>query len=145
VSDEFLKKQREIVARHVAAADAVITTAMVPGKPAPKLVSTAMVESMRPGSVIVDLAVDAGGNCELSEKDKEVIHKDVKILGPGNLAATLSSDASTLYARNIQTLLLSMMKEGEFQVDLEDEVVAGSLLTHEGKVIHAPTASLLEG
>ncbi|HTQ80433.1 MAG TPA: NAD(P)(+) transhydrogenase (Re/Si-specific) subunit alpha, partial [Thermoanaerobaculia bacterium] len=143
VSEDFLKKQREIIAQRVAAADAVITTALVPGRPAPRLVTAEMVRAMRPGSVIVDLAAEQGGNCELSRPDEEVVENGVTILAPTNLPATLPSDASTLYAKNVLSLLLLVAKGGEIKVDLQDEVVAGTLLTHAGQVHHAPTAELL--
>ncbi|MEA2691543.1 MAG: H+-translocating transhydrogenase subunit alpha [Acidobacteriota bacterium] len=144
MSEDFLKKQREIVAQRVAAADAVITTALIPGKPAPRLVTAEMVRSMRPGSVIVDLAAEQGGNCELSQADREVVESGVHILAPTNLPATLAHDASTLYAKNVLALLLSLTKGGAIQIDTADEVVAGTLLTHAGKIHHAPTAELLQ-
>ncbi|HXO18680.1 MAG TPA: Re/Si-specific NAD(P)(+) transhydrogenase subunit alpha [Thermoanaerobaculia bacterium] len=144
VSEEFLTRQREIVSRHVAAADAVITTALVPGKPAPRLVTAEMVGSMRPGSVVVDLAVEEGGNCELSQADREVTHGDVLVLAPSNLPATLPRDASTLYARNVLALLSSLVKEGRLTLDTADEIVAATVLTHGGKILHAGTAELLQ-
>jgi len=144
MGEDFLRKQREIVAQRVAAADAVITTALIPGKPAPRLVTAEMVRAMRPGSVIVDLAAEQGGNCELSQPDREVMENGVRILAPTNLAATLAHDASTLYARNVLALLLSLSKKGVIQVDTADEVVAGTLLTHEGRIVHGPTAELLQ-
>ena len=101
MGEEFLRKQREIVARHVAAADVVICTALVPGKKAPTLVTREMVEAMKPGAVIVDLAVEQGGNCELSARGEEVEHGGVLILGPANLPAETPVDASALYARNV--------------------------------------------
>ncbi|HSF42995.1 MAG TPA: NAD(P)(+) transhydrogenase (Re/Si-specific) subunit alpha, partial [Thermoanaerobaculia bacterium] len=135
---------RESVKRHLAAADAVITTALVPGRRAPLLVTAEMVAAMRPGAMIIDLAVEQGGNCELSEADREVVEGGVLILGPSNLAAAQPYDASLLYARNALSLLqLLLDKEGKLAVDLGDEIVAGALLTHEGKVHHAPTAELL--
>jgi len=144
MSEDFLRRQREIVAQRVAAADAVITTALVPGKPAPRLVTAEMVRSMRPGSVIVDLAAEQGGNCELSQADREVVESGVRILAPTNLAATLPHDASTLYAKNVLALLLSLTKKGVIEIDTKDEVVAGTLLTHEGKIVHGPTAELVQ-
>jgi NAD(P) transhydrogenase subunit alpha len=145
MGEDFLRRQREIVQRHVSQADAVITTALVPGRPAPRLVTAQMVEAMRPGSVIVDLAVEQGGNCELSAADREVVHNGVLILGPSNLAATMPHDASGLYARNVFALLQILInKEGQIAVDPQDEVVAGTLLTHDGQVIHAPTAERLQ-
>jgi NAD(P) transhydrogenase subunit alpha len=144
MGEEFLRKQREIVQRHLAQADAVITTALVPGRPAPRLVTAEMVEAMRPGSVIVDLAVEQGGNCELSAADREVEHNGVLILGPSNLAAAMPHDASSLYARNVFALLQILVKDGTLAVDPQDEVVAGTLLTHDGRVVHAPTAERLQ-
>lgn len=145
MGEDFLRRQREIVERHLAAADAVITTALVPGKRAPLLLTTEMVEAMRPGSIVVDLAVEQGGNCELSQPDREVVHNGVVILGPSNLAAAQPHDASLLYARNALSLLqLLVDKEGKLALDLADEIVAGTLLTHEGQVRHAPTAELLK-
>jgi NAD(P) transhydrogenase subunit alpha len=144
MGEDFLARQREIVKRHLAAADAVITTALVPGRRAPLLVTAGMVAAMRPGAIVVDLAVEQGGNCELSQADREVVENGVLILGPSNLAAAQPHDASLLYARNVLSLLqLLLDKEGKLAVDLGDEIVAGALLTHEGTVRHAPTAELL--
>lgn len=144
MGEEFLARQREIVKRHLSAADAVITTALVPGRRAPLLVTSDMVAAMRPGAVVVDLAVEQGGNCELSQADREVVENGVLILGPSNLAAAQPHDASLLYARNVLSLLqLLLDKEGKLAVNLGDEIVAGALLTHEGAVRHAPTAELL--
>jgi H+-translocating NAD(P) transhydrogenase subunit alpha len=144
VSADFLRQQREVITRHIAAADVVITTAQVPGKKAPVLVTRDMVEKMRPGSLILDLAVESGGNCELAQPG-EVTHNGVRILGLSNLAATLSHDASLLYARNIQSLLGDLAPKGVITLDLENEIIRGSLLTHDGNVVHAPTAELLKG
>jgi NAD(P) transhydrogenase subunit alpha len=143
MGEDFLRRQREIVLQHVSQADAVITTALVPGRPAPRLVSREMVEAMRPGSVIVDLAVEQGGNCELSQADQEVVHRGVHILAPSNLVATMPHDASALYARNVWALLQLLWKDGKVTVDAADEVIAGALLTHEGRVVHGPTAERL--
>jgi NAD(P) transhydrogenase subunit alpha len=146
MTPEFLAKQREIVTRHVAAADVVITTAQVPGKRAPMLLTTAMVEGMRRGALVGDLAVDSagtGGNCELSQPDREVTINGVHVLGFTNLPATMPEDASTLYARNVLTLLLSTAKGGQVTLDPADDVVGPTLLTHGGEVRHAPTAQAL--
>lgn len=143
MTPEFLARQREIVAARVAEADVVVTTALVPGKPAPRLVTREMVERMRPGAVIVDLAVAQGGNCELSRADEEVEHGDVLVLAPSNLAAETPLDASVLYARNLFALLECLLDDGAIRVDLEDEVVAGALLTHDGEVRHEATAAAL--
>lgn len=145
MGEDFLRRQREIVQRHLAAADAVITTALVPGKPAPRLVTAEMVRAMRPGAVIVDLAVEQGGNCELSQPDAEVVENGVVILGPSNLPVAMPHDASLLYARNLLSLLqLVVDKEGKVAPDLNDEILAGAILTHGGKVLHKPTAEQLE-
>jgi len=143
MGEDFLKKQREIVSRHVAGADVVITTAQVPGKRAPVLLSREMVESMRRGAVVVDLAVDSGGNCELSQPDREVTHDGVHVLGFTNLPATMPEDASTLYARNVLALLLSISKGGVVTLDLADDIVGPTLLTHAGEIRHQPTAAAL--
>jgi len=144
VSADFLKAQQEIVGRHVAQADVVVTTALVPGRPAPKLLPAWMVEKMKAGAVIVDLAAEQGGNCELTEKDREVRKHGVLIIGHTNLPATMPADASMLYARNVWALLQNIVtKEGALNLDLTDEVTSGTLLTHDGKIVHAPTATRL--
>jgi len=146
ITKEFLQKQQETVARRVAEADVVICTALVPGKPAPKLITKEMVKSMRPGSVIVDLAVEQGGNCELSQPNKELTAHGVHILGFSNLPSTVSNDASMLYSRNIMALLTLIIKDGKIAIDLEDEIIKSALLTHHGEITHEPTASsLIEG
>ena len=144
MGEEFLRQQREIVKKHLAAANAAITTALVPGRRAPILITIEMVEAMRPGSVIVDLAVEQGGNCELSQPDREVMHNGVLILGPSNLPAGMPTDASNLYAKNVLALLQEIVKEGSVTINAADEVLAGSLLTHDGAVLHKPTADLLQ-
>jgi len=146
ITKEFLQKQQETVARRVAEADVVICTALIPGKPAPKLITKEMVKSMRPGSVIVDLAVEQGGNCELSQPNKELTAHGVHILGFSNLPNTVSNDASMLYSRNIMALLTLIIKDGKIAIDLEDEIIKSTLLTHHGEITHEPTASsLIEG
>lgn len=143
LSPEALRKQQEIVADRVAAADVVITTALVPGKQAPRLVTSEMVSRMRAGSVVVDLAVEAGGNCELSEADRVVERNGVRILAPSNLPASMPLDASTLYGRNLLEVCLLLFREGKVSVDPADEIVGAMLWTHGGKVHHGPTAALL--
>lgn len=145
MTEDFLRQQREIVTRHVAAADVVICTALVPGKKAPILLTRAMVEGMRPGAVIVDLAVGQGGNCELSQLGREVVHGGVVILGPENLPAETPVDASQLYARNVWALLKTLLTDGALELNAEDEVVDGALLTHAGEIRHAPTRQMAEG
>lgn len=144
VSADFLRQQREVLTRHIAAADVVITTALVPGRKAPVLVTREMVEQMRPGSLVLDLAVEAGGNCELTQPG-ETIHNGVRILGLANLAATLAHDASLLFSRNIYALVGEFAKKGEITLDLDNEIIDGALLTHDGNVRHAATAALLKG
>ncbi|MGB5704256.1 MAG: Re/Si-specific NAD(P)(+) transhydrogenase subunit alpha [Polyangiales bacterium] len=138
-----LAAQQKIVREKVVAADAVITTALVPGRPAPRLITKEMVADMREGAVIVDLAVEQGGNCELSKSGEMVLAEGVTIIGHPNMPAATPADASLLYARNIQALLLSILKDGEVVLDLEDEILDGALLTHNGEVRHGPTAEAL--
>ncbi len=142
VSAEFLKRQQAIVRERVVAADVVITTALVPGKPAPKLITAEMVKAMRPGSVIVDLAVVQGGNCELSEPGRSVKH-GVVIVAPENVPATVPLDASQLYARNVLALLLHYQKHGLGQPDLNEEIIASATLAVGGEVRHAASAARL--
>jgi NAD(P) transhydrogenase subunit alpha len=134
---DFLRRQREILKEHLAVANAVITTAAVPGRPAPKLVGADMVAEMKPGTVIIDLAAERGGNCELTRVDEEVTSNGVRILGPSNLAAGMAHDASLLYARNLLALINHLTGEDGITIDADDEIVAGMLLTHGGEVRHA--------
>jgi NAD(P) transhydrogenase subunit alpha len=144
MTKDFLQKQQDIVADRLTHADCAITTALIPGRPAPKLITKAMVEGMRPGAVIVDMAVERGGNCELSVADEVVEHAGVRIYAPSNVPATVPGDASRLYARNVAKLLeLVVTDEGELNLDLEDEIVAGTLLAYEGEVRHARTRDAL--
>jgi NAD(P) transhydrogenase subunit alpha len=144
MGEDFLRRQREILTEHVSAADVVITTAQVPGKKAPILLTREMVEAMRPGAVVVDLAAEQGGNCELTRRGEEVDHNGVLILGPIEIPRSMPLDASVVYSRNVLELFKLMIKEGELQVDIEDEVIAGSLLTHAGDIKHQPTAEKLQ-
>jgi len=144
MSAEFIQKQQEILTARIAAADVVITTALIPGRPAPRLVTAAMVERMKPGSVIVDLAAEQGGNCELTEAGKTVIKHNVRIMGEANLPASMPYDASLMFARNVLSLLNLFAKGGQLKLDLNDEVIKGTLLTHDGAVFHAPTGELLK-
>jgi NAD(P) transhydrogenase subunit alpha len=136
LSEDQQARVEALMASAVPQNDMVITTAQIPGRPAPRLVDASMVEAMRPGSVIVDLAAASGGNCALTRADEVVQHRGVTILGPTNLAASLPVHASQMYARNVASLLLHMVKDGALVVSLEDEIVAGSCLTHEGQVVH---------
>jgi NAD(P) transhydrogenase subunit alpha len=137
MGEDYRKRQAALVAERIKQADIVITTALIPGRPAPVLVTEDMVKSMRPGSVIVDMAVEQGGNCPLSEKDKVVVKHGVNIIGYSNLPAMAAADASALYARNLLNFLGLMldMKTGAFNLNREDEVVAGSLLAINGELV----------
>jgi len=131
--------QAELVAGHIAKQDIVITTALIPGRPAPKLVSSAMVESMAPGSVIVDLAVERGGNCELSKPGETVEHHGVTIIGHLNMASRVAASASQLYAKNLFAFLETLIDKdsGELAVDWDDELVKTTVLTRGGEIVHA--------
>ncbi len=140
---EFLARQRQIVGDQIAESDVVITTALIPGRKAPVLVPKSLVERMRPGSCIVDIAAEQGGNCECTVAGETTDVGGVSVIGPRNLPGTLSVNASELYARNIMTFFLSMVKEGELVFDFEDEVVAQSCVVFEEEIKHGPTASLI--
>ena len=130
-------KQAELVAGHVKSQDIVITTALIPGRPAPTLITQAMVESMKPGSIIVDLAVERGGNCPLSKPDQIVDHKGVKIIGTVNLAGKLAGNAAPLFAKNIANFLdLIIQKDGTLKIDETDECISGTMIAKGGKLVH---------
>jgi NAD(P) transhydrogenase subunit alpha len=144
LSAEERQKQQTVVNDRVAKADLVITTAAVPGRPAPRLIDRATIERMRPGAVIVDLGAESGGNCELTRAGETVVHRGVTIIGPVNLAASVPRHASEMYARNLFNFLLpAINKEGELAIDWNDEVFAGAVLTHDGTVRHEPTRKTL--
>jgi H+-translocating NAD(P) transhydrogenase subunit alpha len=145
MSEAFLEEQRAIVAERIVGADVVVTTALIPGRPAPRLVDASVVARMKPGSVIVDCAASEGGNCELTVPGEEVVKHGVTILGAKNLAAELPYDASQMFARNVQALLLHTGKGGKVAIDMTDEITSGTLLTHEGKIVHEPTRKRLQG
>lgn len=132
VSEDFLKRQQELVSKHVADADLVITTALIPGKKAPLLVTEDMVKSMRFGSVIVDMAVEQGGNCALSELNQTVVKHGVTIIGESNIPSLLPLNASDLYAKNIQTFLLHLSDKDGFKWEIDEEITKGSLIVHNG-------------
>ncbi len=141
--ESFLQRQREMMARVVAASDVVITTALIPGKTAPILVTAEMVSQMAPGAVVVDLAAERGGNCELTRADEIVDANGVTILGPSNLPATVPYHASQMYAKNISTLLLHLVSDGALTLDLDDEITAGTLVSNDGEVVHPRVKELL--
>jgi NAD(P) transhydrogenase subunit alpha len=136
-SDDFLQRQRALIANEVARADVVITTAAVPGRRAPTLVTAEMVKSMTPGSVIVDLAAEMGGNCELSVAGEEVIEGGVTIHGTKNIASQMPAHASFLYARNIAEFVALLSKEGAYAPDFDDEIINGTCVVRDGSVLHA--------
>lgn len=136
MSKEYQAKQAALVAAHIAKQDIVITTALIPGRPAPKLVSRAMVESMRPGSVLVDLAVERGGNVELSKPDEVIEANGVKVVGYLNMPGRLAATASSLYAKNLFAFLELMIKDKQLNVPWDDEILKATLLTRDGAVVH---------
>lgn len=144
VSPEYLAKQKALVSKHVAEADLVITTALVMGKKAPVLITEEMVKSMKPGSVIVDMAVESGGNVELSELGKTVHKHGVYIVGETNLPSQLAVNASELYAKNCWALLSHLSEKDKFKWEMEEEITKGCLITHQGKLIHPFTQSVLQ-
>jgi NAD(P) transhydrogenase subunit alpha len=143
MSDDFYRRQREALGNVLAEQNVVITTAAVPGKKAPILVTREMVEGMAPGSVIVDIAAERGGNCELTRPGDDVEQNGVRILGPLNLPSTIPFHASQMYARNIATFLKYLVKDGKLALDREDEIVRETLVTHEGAVVHQKVRELM--
>ena len=138
MSEAYQLKQAELVAKHLTTQDIVITTALIPGRPAPRLISRQMVDSMKPGAVIVDLAAERGGNCELTQPDKLLEHRGVRIYGPVNLAGRVPVNASSLYAKNLLTFLETMIdkKEKVLAVNWADEIITGTLVAKDGKIVH---------
>ncbi len=143
ISQESQRRERELIHEHVKRADIVITTALIPGKQAPVLVTEEMVRDMRPGSVIVDLAAEAGGNCELTEADAEVVRHGIIIHGPLNLPSSMATHASQMYSRNISSLLEHLVEDGELNLDFEDEITRGSCITHEGHIVNERVRELV--
>jgi len=144
LSDEDRRRQRELLAQQCAQADAVITTALIGGVFAPKLITADIVKSMKPGSVIVDLAADGGGNCELSRPGETIRVGGVTILAPLNLAATMPSDASLLFSRNLTAFVQAFTTDKAFKLDLNDDIQQGALITHDGAVTNARTREALQ-
>lgn len=145
LTDEEKQQQADVLADHVAKADAVITTAAIPGKPAPKLIDKATVERMKRGAIIIDLAAETGGNCEVTKAGKEVDHNGVIVYGPKNTASALCQHASEMYSRNLYNFLALIIKDGELTLDWDDQVQTDSCLTHDGEIKHGPTRERLEG
>ncbi len=144
-SKEYYERQKQLLGEHLAGVDVIITTAAVPGRKAPVLIPTWMAEGLHRGTVLIDLAAERGGNCELTRPGERVEHNGVVILGPLNVPAQTPVHASQMYSKNIQTFLLHLVKEGALVVDLEDEITAGTLVTRGGKLAHARVAELAAG
>ncbi|MDE1923500.1 MAG: NAD(P) transhydrogenase subunit alpha [Gammaproteobacteria bacterium] len=145
LTEEEKARQQAVLDARIAASDVVITTAAVPGRAAPRIVGEAAVARMKPGSVIVDIAAEQGGNCALTRAGETVVHGGVKIVGPVNLPATLPFHASEMYSRNLLNLLKPALANGELKIDWTDEVFAGAVLTHDGQIKHEATRKLVEG
>ena len=144
-SEDYKRLQQQLIHDHISKADMVITTALIPGKPAPILIPTSMVDAMKPGSIIMDLASENGGNCDLTQKDETIEHNGVIIDGTSNIPGTMPVHASELYAKNITALLTYMVKDGQLNLDLEDEIISGSMYTYNGEIIHEQTKNILAG
>ena len=145
LTDEEKQQQQAVLAEHIAAADVVITTAALPGRPSPKIIPASMVTGMKPGSVIIDLAAEGGGNCELTQAGEQLDHNGVTIYGPLDVPSMLAVHASEMYAKNLLNFLTPMIQDGQLAPDWDDEVIADSALTHAGEIRHAPTRALVEG
>ena len=138
------QQQQDILAKHIAQADVIISTAAIPGRPSPRIISKAMVEGMKGGSVIVDLAAEGGGNCELTQLGTTVLHNRVKIFGPENVPSTVGNHASELYAKNLLNFLELIISDAAINIDLEDEIISASLITHEGAIVNDSIREQLE-
>ncbi len=145
LTDEEKQQQQQELADYIATADVLITTASVPGRPAPKIIPETTVDGMKKGAVIIDLAAESGGNCTLTQAGETIEHKGVIIHAPLNVASQVPVHASEMYAKNLFNFLSPMIVDGEYQPDFEDEVISGALLTHDGETHHLPTREQLEG
>jgi len=143
MSDDYKRRQSELIAERVKEADFIVTTALIPGRPAPRLVTDEMVASMKPGSVIIDMAAEMGGNVEGTEAGKEVVRHGVLIVGLTNLPATMPASATQMYAKNLHTLIKHLVKDGSVDLDFEDEITKGATITHGGKVVNDATLKAL--
>ncbi len=144
MSEDYKRRQAEMIAKHIARADVVIPTALIPGRKAPILITEEHVKSMKTGSVIVDLAAEMGGNCELTERDKSVVKHGVLIIGESNLPSAMSYHASQMFSKNIERYLFHLCDEKGLKMDMADEITSGSLVTMDGEIIHARTKQLME-
>jgi NAD(P) transhydrogenase subunit alpha len=143
-SEDFYRRQQELMAERIKDSDVVITTAAVPGKKSPVLIPEEVVAGMRVGSVIVDLAAEKGGNCAVTQPGKKIVHQGVIVIGPINLSAEVPVHASQMYAKNISTFLLHVIKEGKLDLDMEDEIIKGALVSYEGRLVHEAVLGALE-
>jgi NAD(P) transhydrogenase subunit alpha len=143
MSDDYKRRQAELIAERVKEADFIITTALIPGRPAPKLVTDEMLRTMKPGSVIVDMAAEMGGNVEGTVPNQEVVKHGVTLIGITNLPATMPGSATQMYAKNLQTLIKHLAKDGRIDLDFSDEITRGATITHQGKVVNEATAKAL--
>ena len=145
LTDAEKQQQQAVLAEHIAAADVVITTAALPGRPSPRIIPASMVTGMKPGSVIIDLAAEGGGNCDLTQAGEQLDHNGVTIYGPLDVPSMLAVHASEMYAKNLLNFLTPMIQDGQLSPDWDDEVIADSALTHAGEIRHEPTRALVEG
>ena len=143
-SEDYKNRQQKLIHDHISKSDVVVTTALIPGKPAPKLIPESMVNSMKPGSIIMDLASENGGNCELTKKDEIITHNGVTIDGSSNIPGSMPVHASELYAKNITAFLTYMIEDGELKLNLDDEIISGSMYTHLGEITHEPTQEAIK-
>ncbi len=144
MSEDYKRRQAEMIAKHIAKADVVIPTALIPGRKAPILITEEHVKSMKTGSIIVDLAAEMGGNCELTERDKSVVKHGVLIIGESNLPSAMSYHASQMFSKNIERYLFHLCDENGLKMDMADEITSGSLVTRDGEILHARTKQLME-
>ena len=143
-SEDYKNRQQKLIHDHISKSDVVVTTALIPGKPAPKLIPESMVSSMKPGSIIMDIASENGGNCELTKKDEIITHNGVTIDGSSNIPGSMPVHASELYAKNITAFLTYMIENGELKLNLDDEIISGSMYTHLGEITHEPTQEAIK-
>ena len=143
-SEDYKNRQQKLIHDHISKSDVVVTTALIPGKAAPILIPASMVDAMKSGSVIMDLASENGGNCELTKKDEIITHNGVTIDGSSNIPGSMPVHASELYAKNITAFLMYMIEDGELKLDIDDEIISGSMYTHLGEVTHEPTQEAIK-
>ena len=143
-SEDYKNRQQKLIHDHISKSDVVVTTALIPGKAAPILIPASMVDAMKSGSVIMDLAAENGGNCELTKKDEIITHNGVTIDGSSNIPGSMPVHASELYAKNITAFLTYMIEDGELKLNLDDEIISGSMYTHLGEVTHEPTQEAIK-